>query len=59
MSTCMSHGNKTANGFKNVFSIKETHRRMCTRLTAFQPFLFVELQHLDLELMMMIFSKVK
>ena len=35
--------NKTADGFKNVFFffflIKETHRRMCIRLTAFQPFL--------------------
>ena len=31
--------NKTADGFKNVFPIKETHRRMCIRLTAFQPFL--------------------
>ena len=32
--------NKTADGFKNVFSsIKETHGRMCIRLTAIQPFL--------------------
>ena len=37
MSSCMETDvNKTADGFKNVFS---HHRRMCIRLTALQPFL--------------------
>ena len=45
--------NKTADGFKNVFSIKETHRRMCIRLTcSLSTIYFMELQHLDLEQIM-------